>query len=68
MQKYEDLLEEINSHIEKCRVHCDDYHSHDALRGCVAGPKDSLLICKMNELINKLRFKLNSITEIIEKL
>lgn len=45
-------------------VNCDEYHSHSALRGCIEGPKDAVMVCKMWEYVSLLEAKLEEISKV----
>lgn len=50
----------------KVLICCDEYHSHSAISGCLVGPEDAVVICKLCETIFQLRADLKKIIEILK--
>jgi len=38
----------------RVKVACDEMHPHTAIRGCLAGDKDAITICKFAERLREL--------------
>ena len=45
-------IEEIYKQAKKdVSVHCDDYHAHTALGGCLSGDPHAINVCKLCQLL-----------------
>jgi len=66
--QYVDLIKKIFEDAKsRVSIHCDEYHSHSALQGCLSGQEHDINICKLCEIIKILEYRLDKIKKIIEE-
>jgi len=60
-------IEEMHKLAKKSvSVHCDDYHAHTALDGCLSGDPNAVNVCKLCEHLYDLHNAITKINRIIE--
>jgi len=65
--KYSDLVKGISEAAnDEVKVHCDEYHAHSALQGCLVGREEDIIICKLCEVIKILEYRLDRIVKAVE--
>jgi len=62
--KLEEAINKVYNEAKKLvRVSCDEYHAHSAMKGCLAGDKNAITICKLCEAVNILLSKLDEVRD-----
>ena len=60
-------IEEMYQQAKKdVSVHCDEYHVHTALDGCLSGDPHAINVCKLYEHIQELHITIKKIYRTIE--
>ena len=61
------IYEIYDKHKKNVQVHCDEYHNHRAISGCLSGPKASIDVCKMHEYICILESRIEFAKSLFDK-
>lgn len=58
-------IENIKSEYSKnVKVDCDENHAHSALKNCLGGDKESIIICKLCESLIHLKETIRKLEEL----